>query len=93
VADIAEEFENRARPFFLLGDIERRLRRLRRLVSRIPSELLPSDAPSSPEDMTFGQYQRLFERQVVWDSFQWKLDRALYVTQIDVAGVRWRPCA
>jgi predicted transcriptional regulator len=80
VADIAEEFENRAKPFFLLGDIERRLRRL---VGRIPQELTPADTPISPEDMTFGQYQRLFERAEVWDSFQWKLDRPWFVKRID----------
>jgi restriction system protein len=94
VADLAEEFENRARPFFLLGDIERRLRRM---VDRVPLEMLPSETqesgdrgnggPRSPEDMTIGDYQHLFERPAVWDMLAWRIDRVRFVHQLDQVRV------
>jgi CBS domain-containing protein len=90
VADLAEEFEESARPFFLVGDIERRLRRI---VERIPPELGPPaetdegeegvSGSSSPEDMTFGDYLRLFEQPAVWSSFGWRIDRVAFVHQLD----------
>jgi len=67
-ADITEEFENLAGPFFLIGDIERGLR---------------VAVDSTSEDLTFGELQRLIDIPGNWDRLNWDLDRVIFLERID----------
>ena len=84
-ADLSEEFARRATPFFLIGEIERRLRRV---VDRIflGEELSsirdPEDSDRSvvsAEDLTIGEYARLFEQPDRWERTGWRVDRRVFV--------------
>jgi CBS domain-containing protein len=84
-ADLSDEFARLATPFFLIGEIERRLRRA---VDRIFSagELSevrnPDDATrdvSSAEDLTFGEYVRLLEEPERWDKTGWHVERKIFI--------------
>jgi hypothetical protein len=87
-ADISEEFLNRTSPFFLLGEVEARIRRI--LQSKINTvemtELLDRD-PSRPvsdvSDLSFGEYVRLFQRPDVWSRFQWSADHREFTGALD----------
>ena len=84
-ADLSEEFGRRATPFFLIGEIERRLRRA---VDRIFSsaELAqvrdPRDATrdvESASDLTIGEYIRLLENPVNWNKTHWHAERSIFI--------------
>ncbi len=91
-ADLSEEFGQRATPFFLIGEIERRLRRV---VDRVFSseELSEVRAPldsardvTSAEDLTIGEYVRLLEKPDRWAKMGWSVERAVFIEALD--GVR-----
>ncbi len=71
-ADVTVEFDALASPFFLLGEIERRLRLV---LEQIPLETLdelrdPADAGrsvTSAEDLSLGEISRLLQHPDVWD--------------------------
>jgi CBS domain-containing protein len=84
-ADLSEEFGRRATPFFLIGEIERRLRRA---VDRIfsQSELNevrdPRDATrdvESASDLTIGEYIRLLESPPRWSKTGWQAERSIFI--------------
>lgn len=90
-ADMTLEFGLLAKPFLLLGEVERRLRDL---IARggEPSELLRDlvlqggRAPSSFEEMTLGELERAFERPAIWQKLGIDLDRSEFVKSL--TGVR-----
>jgi CBS domain-containing protein len=84
-ADISEEFGRRATPFFLIGEIERRLRRA---VDHIftPAELAnirdPRDTTrdvESASDLTIGEYIRLLENPSNWSKTGWQAERSIFI--------------
>ncbi len=87
-ADITEEFENLAGPFFLIGDIERGLR-VAVDSTFTPDELLAVREPedrrevTTSEDLTFGELQRLIDIPGNWDRLNWDLDRVIFLERID----------
>jgi CBS domain-containing protein len=90
-ADLSDEFARLATPFFLIGEIERRLRRAAdRIFS--PAELMeirdPNDSTrdvASAEDLTIGEYVRLFEYPERWDKTGWKVDRKIFIEALNQA--------
>jgi restriction system protein len=88
-ADLSEEFATLAAPFFLIGEIERRLRRA---VDRVftPDELNvirdPADsgrAVASAEDLTMGEYIRLLEEPARWARMDWPVERQVFGEFLD----------
>ena len=96
-ADVTVEFDALASPFFLLGEIERRLRLV--IDEHFePAELSkyrdPADedrAVVNAEDLSLGEISRLVERPDVWERLNWRADRATFVQFMsDVKAVRNR---
>jgi CBS domain-containing protein len=95
MADVSLEFANLAGPFFSIGEIERRLRRI---IDECfaPDELelvkAPGDADrtiSSAEDLTFGEYERLLEEPGRWSKLGWPVDRAVFIAALnEVRSIR-----
>lgn len=84
-ADLSEEFGRLGTPFFLIGEIERRLRRA---VDRVFSstELRGIRDPkdngrdvASAEDLTFGEYEWLFSDPGRWDRMKWRAERTVFM--------------
>ena len=96
-ADVTEEFDALASPFFLLGEIERRLRLV---VAEYfePSELAkyrdPDDDDRSvagADDLSLGEIARLLERPDVWSRLGWNADRVAFGHALyEVRGIRNR---
>ncbi len=84
-ADLSNRFVGLAKPFFVLGEIERRLRRV--IDDRFSTDDLkgfadPSDSGrviESAHDMTMGEYVRLLENPDCWSKLEWKLDRKVFI--------------
>lgn len=86
-ADLSQEFVDLARPFFLLGEIERRCRRL---VDGVfpPGELAgacdPEDsrAVESAADLTLGELESLMQRKENWARLDLSVDRSEFMSAI-----------
>jgi restriction system protein len=96
-ADVTEEFDALASPFFLLGEIERRLRVVvgdRFELSELAKYRDPDDDGREVEtvdDLSLGEIARLLERQDAWDRFTWSADRVSFIQVLhEVRGVRNR---
>lgn len=86
-ADLSLQFAELAGPFLLLGEVERRLRRVIDQVFT-PEELqsvknLDEERPiSTADDLTMGQIGRLLERRESWERMGWPIDRAVFVGEL-----------
>lgn len=84
-ADLSNQFANLARPFFILGEIERRIRRIvddRFSVDDLKSCANPGDPTreiGSVRDMTMGEYVRLLENPTCWSRLDWGLNRRVLI--------------
>lgn len=87
-ADLGDQFATLAKPFFLLGEVERRLRHI---IDGVFSaeELAGIQDPDDPRaisgagDLTIGEIQRLLEQQVNWERLAWPVDRGLFTKQLN----------
>ncbi|MGA4851331.1 HPP family protein [Streptomyces sp. G5(2025)] len=79
-ADLADEFGTVARPFFTLGEIERRLRRcLGRAYGEDDIQKVHKNK-RSVDEMMFSEYIRLLNNEERWGKLGWPLvDRAYFV--------------
>ncbi len=88
-SDITHQFMQLAGPFLNVGEIERYLRSLvhRKFTIDEMREALPDSADgqtvSGPEDLTLGGYQRLLEREELWNRLNLKLERKEFVKQLE----------
>lgn len=88
-ADLSLEFLSLARPYLLLGEIERRLRRL--LDEKIPVQVLERSARpgddtreiQSASDLTFGEYVRILEYGEHWDLLNWEIDQKVFIRSLN----------
>lgn len=96
-ADMTEEFDALASPFFLLGEVERRLRLV--LAEKFSGSELekyrdPGDTGrdvQSADDLSLGEIVRLLERPDAWARLEWRADRSSFVSSLhDVRAVRNR---
>lgn len=94
-ADLSLEFATLAKPFFLLAEVERRLRRL--IDEHFTSEEIaavvdPADAERSAvsaSDLTIGECVRLLEDPSRWSRLGWGLDRIIFIAELhDVRLIR-----
>lgn len=89
MADLSIEFSNLATPFFLLGEIERRLRRtIDECFSAddLRAVLAPDDPDrevQAAQDLTFGEYGRLLEDPSKWPQLSWSVDRKTFVDRLN----------
>jgi restriction system protein len=88
-ADLSVEFETLAGPFFLIGEIERRLRRVVDTIftrDEIQEMRKPSDDGrliKAAEDLNFGEIVRQLEEREKFDRTGWPVDRALVVERLN----------
>lgn len=94
-ADVTNEFGALAEPFFLLGEIERRLRLVLSRAGVTDEEMADVAVPNqrrkigTVEDLTLGQIERLLESPLVWDRVGWSVDRRAFVNRLrDVREIR-----
>ena len=95
MADLSLEFANLAKPFFSIGEIERRLRRTIDDCFERP-ELEAVRAPGdegreirSAQDLAFGEYGRLLEEPKRWAKLDWPIDRVTFTAALnEVRSVR-----
>ena len=88
-ADLSSQFEELAKPFLLLGEIERGLRVV--LDSTFEVEELEqvratyekSRPVGSASDLTFGEMQRLLERPENFSRLGWAMERSEFVAAFD----------
>jgi predicted transcriptional regulator len=89
--DLAAQLRKRAYPFFLLGEIEGRLREIIDRADFTPEELAgyvdvagdPERRVTSVDDLTFGEYHRLLSNPVAWGRVPLQLDRKLFAKHLD----------
>jgi len=86
-ADITLEFGWLAKPFLLLGEVERRLRALLARGARpedVMADVVPDgeSPPSSFEEVTLGELERSFERPEIWQELRIDLDRGEFVKSL-----------
>lgn len=82
-ADLTEQFRLLAEPFFLLGEIERRIRRC--IEKKVPQQELSvgSKTFSTANEMTFGDYVRFFRQDNIWTHLGWQIDCRLFTGKLD----------
>lgn len=87
-ADLSLEFATLARPFFLLAEVERRLRRLvdeHFSPEEIAAVVDPSDSDrsaASARDLTIGECARLLEQPDRWKRLGWEIDRVIFIDDL-----------
>ncbi len=88
-ADIAEEFEQSAAPFLLIGEIEDQLRWLVQKRLDVPTALawLHGSAPGEPklkvEDLTMGELQWILQNPEYWQRIGIKYDQGRFCKDLD----------
>jgi hypothetical protein len=86
-ADMTLEFGWLAKPFLLLGEVERRLRDLLARGGR-PEDVMADvvsagePPPSSFEEVTLGELERALERPALWQELRIDLDRVEFVKSL-----------
>lgn len=88
-ADLSLQFQQLSEPFLLLSEIENHIRKL--IDGKFTKEELsgvvnPSDIDRTIEsvaDLTFGEYIRLFESPDLWRKTGLKVDRAIFIKELD----------
>lgn len=86
--DLSAAFERLAGPFLLVGDVERRLRRVIKATFKLP-ELQAVHGPNetsrtieSVENMTAGEYVWLLDNPERWAKLGWEVDRQVFVRSL-----------
>ncbi|MET9717698.1 CBS domain-containing protein [Streptomyces rochei] len=80
IADVAAEYGATARPFLLIGDLDRQLRRVISEGLDLADVIALCDSDgrrklASFNQLSFGDYQRVLSNQEQWDKLGWPLDR------------------
>ena len=85
-ADVASAYGSLATPFFLVGEIDRRLRWL--IVQTFSTEEVARICDSSglriktADDLGFGDYEWLLQNPEHWERLGWPLDRSVFVQRL-----------
>lgn len=87
-ADLSAAFLELAGPYLLIGEVERRLRVIAEQsfdLATIQSVRAPGDdgrEVRGPEDLTVGEFVRLFESRDRWETLGWDVDRRVFIASI-----------
>ncbi|MFD7912562.1 CBS domain-containing protein [Streptomyces sp. NPDC059752] len=87
-SDVAAAYGSLASPFFLVGELDQRLRRIimRNFeLSDVQHHCDPQGQRdlSSFDDLSIGDYQRVLENPKLWDRLGWPLDRKVFCKRLD----------
>ncbi|MEV0168768.1 CBS domain-containing protein [Nonomuraea fuscirosea] len=82
-ADLTEQFRLLAEPFFLIGEIERRIRRCIDKTFSAEDFQCVGKSVTSANDMTFGQYVRFLRTEGIWPQLGWQIDCNLFTERLD----------
>ena len=77
-ADLTDQFRQLSHPFLLIGEIEYHLRNLVRgrfTVEEFTESAKGEKEVKGPDDLTFGDYCRLLEREESWEKLELNIDR------------------
>ncbi|UPU37437.1 CBS domain-containing protein [Geomonas paludis] len=89
LADVSHQFMSIAEPFLLLEEIENHVRQVlhgKLLVEEIVKHCAPNDPArkiTHIDDLTFGEYVRIFEHPELWKKINLNVDKILFVKQLD----------
>ncbi|MFJ3087540.1 CBS domain-containing protein [Streptomyces sp. NPDC086838] len=88
VADVAAEYGATARPFLLIGDLDRQLRRVisEGLDLNEVTALCDPDGLrklTAFDQLSYGDYQQVLGNQEQWDKLGWPLDRKSFIARLD----------
>lgn len=70
-ADVSDHFETMARPFFLVGDIEARLRKCLAVLDEEAVKAVQKRKTGKIVDLTFGEYKYLIDNEANWKRIGW----------------------
>lgn len=85
-ADLALQFEQLAHPFLLIGEIELHLRNLVRgrfTVEEFAAAAIGEKEVTGPDDLTFGDYCHLLEREESWSKLHLNIDRKEFIQRLE----------
>lgn len=93
--DLSEAFLHLTSPFLMIGEIERRLRRVISDVFEVP-ELAGARDPAetqrevtSADDLSFGEYVRLLQNEANYARLGWRYERKLFLESLEkLRGLR-----
>ncbi|MER5869431.1 CBS domain-containing protein [Streptomyces sp. NPDC002044] len=88
VADVAAEYGATARPFLLIGDLDRQLRRIISEGLDLAKVIALCDPDgrrglTSFDQLSYGDYQRVLSNQDQWDRLGWPLDRKSFTDRLN----------
>jgi CBS domain-containing protein len=88
VADVAAEYGATARPFLLIGDLDRQLRRVISEGLDLAEVIALCDPDgrrklAAFDQMSYGDYQQVLGNQEQWDKLGWPLDRKSFVARLN----------
>ncbi|GAQ54718.1 CBS domain-containing protein [Streptomyces acidiscabies] len=88
VADVAAEYGATARPFLLIGDLDRQLRRVISRTLELTEVITLCDPDglrklTAFDQLSFGDYQQVLSNQKQWDRLDWPLDRKAFTARLD----------
>jgi predicted transcriptional regulator len=89
LADVSEQFMSIAEPFLFLEEIENHVRQIlhgKLLVEEIIKSCDKNDSARNIthiDDLTFGEYVRIFEHPELWKKLNLNVDKILFVKQLD----------
>jgi CBS domain-containing protein len=94
LADVVEVYGQMASPFFMIGRIDKSLRRI--IEAAFPMDnITPLCDPdglrdlNSPDQLTMGDYQRILENPDCWTELGWPLHRKTFSARLDeIAKIR-----
>jgi CBS domain-containing protein len=86
--DVVEAYGEMATPFFLIGELDQRLRLIITRSFDITDVIAVCDPRgergiSSFDDLTFGDYQQVLQNKELWQRLGWQLDRSVFRTRLD----------
>ncbi|WP_063793778.1 CBS domain-containing protein [Streptomyces hirsutus] len=86
-ADVAQAYGDLAGHFLLIGEMDRRLRKVIAGAFALPEVTKLCDPESeritSFGDMTVGDYKRVLENSELWEKLGWPLDRKVFIDRLD----------
>ena len=88
-SDLSLQFQQMTEPFLLLGEIENHIRRIisshfeKGELSAVKDPNHEHSRVDTAADLSFGEYKRLLEEPGRWERLNLKVDRAVFIRQLD----------